>query len=86
MNSTIGIIRGRNQITIPDAIRKVAPWVTPMAVISFSLVRPDEIIITPHETHVDRKTLWKLIKTSRAIKGRGTMSTSDFIALDRQSH
>ena len=72
MNSTIGIIRGRNQITIPDAIRKVAPWVTPMAVISFSLVRPDEIVIKPHEQKYDWVKIWKLIKKSRSIKSRGT--------------
>ena len=58
---TVSIIRGRGQLTIPDSIRKVIHWVSPMSVVSISVVKPDEIVIKPHhnQKEVDWNKLWK---------------------------
>jgi bifunctional DNA-binding transcriptional regulator/antitoxin component of YhaV-PrlF toxin-antitoxin module len=82
------IIRDRGQLTIPDAIRKVAPWAGTSAVVSVSVDAPDEIIIRPHAKQiVDWDKIWKGIRKARAIKGKNeTKSAVEFIAEDRLSH
>ena len=79
------IIRDRGQLTIPDSIRKAVSWVTPQSAVSISVVRPDEIVIKPHQKYVDWDKIWEGIRKSRAIKGKGG-NLSKFIAEDRYSH
>jgi len=86
--TTIGIIRDRGQLTIPESVRKVARWTGTSSVVSFSVESPQEIIITPHQAvkEAEWEKLFELIKKSRAIKGRGSVSASEFIAKGRRSH
>ena len=81
------IIRDRGQLTIPDSIRKLVNWVTPSSAVSISVVKPDEIIIKPHQyqKQIDWDTLWKQIKRVRAFKGSGRGNLSAFIMEDRQA-
>lgn len=82
---TVSIIRDRGQLTIPESIRRVIPWVTPMSAVSISVVRADEIRITPHQKTVDWDKLWALIKEVRAYKGKGGGNLSKFVSEDRES-
>ena len=83
---TVSIIRDRGQLTIPDSIRKVITWMSPMSAVTISVVKPDEIIIKPHQVRINREEVWDLIKKSRAITGKGKVSASQFITDDRNSH
>lgn len=83
---TVGIVRERGQLTIPDSIRKIAEWISPLSAVSISIVKPDEIIIRPHKKQYDWDKIWKMVKRSRSFKGRGRGSASEFIAKDRLSH
>ncbi|OGY27740.1 MAG: hypothetical protein A2Z42_02760 [Candidatus Woykebacteria bacterium RBG_19FT_COMBO_43_10] len=65
----ISVIRERGQLTIPDSIRQAVGWATPMSAVSISVVKPDEIVIKPHQQKVDWNRLWKLIKKSRHKSG-----------------
>lgn len=82
----VSIVRGRGQLTIPDSIRRVVPWVTPMSAITISVMQPDEIVITPHQKEIDWDKIWKGIRKARSIHGKGKMSTLEFIQQDRLSH
>jgi len=83
----VSIIRDRGQLTIPDSIRKLVNWVTPSSAVSISVVKPDEIIIKPHQNQkqIDWDKLWKQIKRVRAFKGSGRGNLSAFIMEDRQA-
>ena len=83
---TVSIVRERGQLTIPDSVRKLVSWVTPLSAVSISVVRPDEIVIRPHQNHVDRDKIWESIRKSRAIHGKGKISASELLAKDRLSH
>lgn len=83
---TVGIIRDRGQLTIPDSIRDLVPWVTPSSAVSISVVEPDEIVIKPHLKQYNWDKIWKGIKKSRSIHGKGKISASEFLMKDRQSH
>ena len=86
MNS-VSIIRDRGQLTIPDSIRRVVSWVTPMSAVTISVVKPDEIVITPQKKEYDWDKIWEGIKKARAIKGKGkTISAVEFLQKDRRSH
>ncbi len=82
---TVSIIRDRGQLTIPESVRKTLHWVAPMSAVSISVIKPDEIVIRPHQYQnaVDWDKLWKKIKRVRAFKGQGNLSA--FIAKDRQT-
>jgi bifunctional DNA-binding transcriptional regulator/antitoxin component of YhaV-PrlF toxin-antitoxin module len=82
----VSIVRSRGQLTIPDSIRKVVDWVTPMSAISISVIRPDEIVIRPHHKNIDWDKIWENINKSRAIEGKGNTSASEFLEKDRNSH
>ena len=82
----VSIIRNRGQLTIPDSIRKLVSWVTPQSAVSISVDKSDEIVIRPHQKHVDWDKIWAMVKRSRAIKGRGRGSAVEFINQDRRSH
>ena len=83
----ISVIRERGQLTIPDSIRQAVGWVAPMSAVSISVVKPDEIVIKPHQQKVDWNRLWKLIKKSRSLGiGRATTSAAEFLEKDRRSH
>ncbi len=80
------IVRNRGQITIPGSIRKAVGWVNPMSAVSISVVKPDEIIMKPHQSKLDWDQIWKNVAASRAISGRGTKSAAEFLEKDRKSH
>lgn len=82
----VSIIRDRGQLTIPDSVRKLVSWVTPLSAVSISVIRPDEIVIRPHRNNLDWNMIWESIKKSRAIHGKGKVSASEFLSKDRQSH
>lgn len=83
---TVSIIRARGQLTIPDSIRKIASWATPMSAVTISVIKPDEIIIKPHEKQIDWDKIWGNIRKSRASAGKGNISAAEFIEQDRNSH
>lgn len=83
---TVSIIRDRGQLTIPDSIRRVVTWITPMSAVSITVVKPDEIVIKPHKLDYDWDKIWELVRKSRAIKGKGRGSAAEFIQKDRHSH
>ncbi len=83
---TVSIIRERGQLTIPDSVRKLIDWVSPMSAVTISVVKPDEIVITPHQKHIDWDKIWEGIRKSRAIKGKGTISAMEILRKDRQNH
>lgn len=83
---TVGIIRARGQLTIPDSIRRLVNWVSPQSAVTISVVKSDEIVIKPHQKQVDWDKIWEGIRKSRAIKGKGRGSLSKFIAEDRYRH
>ncbi len=84
--NVVSIIRDRGQLTIPDSIRKMVGWITPMSAVSISVVKADEIIIKPHVQRVDWDKIWKGIKKARSIHGKGKGSALKFIQQDRLSH
>ncbi len=81
------VVRNRGQITIPDSIRKAVGWVSPMSAVSISVVKPDEIVMKPHQyqKEVDWDKLWKQINRVRAFKGKGRGNLSAFISEDRET-
>ena len=85
MKST-SIIRERGQLTIPESIRRVVNWVTPLSAVSISVTKPDEIVIRPHQININTSDIWKNIQKSRAISGKGTANAVDFLIKDRNSH
>ena len=82
----VSIIRDRGQLTIPDSVRKIVNWVTPMSAVTISVIKPDEIIIKPHQKDYDWDKIWEGIKKARAIKGKGNISAAEFLEQDRTSH
>jgi len=82
----ISIIRQRGQLTIPDSIRKIASWVNSNSVVSITVNQPDEIVIKPHQTHINWDEIWENIKKSRSVSGKGKLSAAEFLANDRKSH
>lgn len=84
---TVSIVRDRGQLTIPDSIRKVVTWVTPMSAVSISVTKSDEIVITPHKKQYDWDKIWEGVRKARAIKGKGkAISAAVFLERDRRSH
>lgn len=84
---TVSIIRERGQLTIPDSIRRLISWVSPMSAVSITVIKPDEIVIRPHQTQVNWDEIWEGIKQARAIKGKGnSVSAAEFLQKDRRSH
>lgn len=82
----VSIIRDRGQLTIPDSIRKIVNWVTPMSAVSISVMKPDEIIIRPHTHKFDSNKVWENIRKSRSIKARSNLSALEILDKDRQNH
>lgn len=89
MNKVQGtaVIRERGQLTIPEKIREIRPWASPVSVVTITSTKPDEIVIQPYSTQkaVDWNRLWLDIKRVRSYKGKGRGNLSAFIAKDRQS-
>ena len=83
---TVSIIRDRGQLTIPDSIRKVISWMTPMSAVTISVIKPDEIVIKPHQQYVDWEKVFNNIKKARAIKGKGNRGSMEVLEHDRNSH
>lgn len=84
---TVSIIRDRGQLTIPDSVRRLVSWVSPLSPVSITVVKPDEIVISPHKNEYDWDKMWEGIRKARAIKGKGkTISAVEFLQKDRRSH
>lgn len=84
---TVSIVRGRGQLTIPDSIRRLVSWITPMSAVTISVIKPDEIVITPHKREYNWDKIWEGIRKARAIKGKGkAISAVEFLQKDRRSH
>lgn len=83
---TVSIIRDRGQLTIPDSIRKIADWIVPMSAVSISIMKPDEIVIKPHQKPINWDKIWEGIRKARSIHGKGNKSALEIIQQDRLSH
>lgn len=84
---SVSIIRDRGQLTIPDSIRRIVTWITPMSAVTISVFKPDEIVIKPHKKEYDWDEIWEGIRKARAIKGRGKVtSAAEFLEQDRRLH
>ena len=86
---TVGIIRSRGQLTIPDKIRETFQWLTPSSAVTITSQNLDEIIIRPASASkkaVDWDKIWEGIRKSRAIKGKNPVSALEILQKDRQSH
>lgn len=83
---TVSIVRDRGQLTIPDSIRRIVTWITPMSAVTISVIKPDEITIKPHQTQVDWDQVWENIRKSRAILSKGKINAAEFLEQDRSSH
>ena len=87
---TVGIVRKRGQLTIPDKIRESFSWLTPSSAVTIISEKPDEIVIRPHtqaKKEVDWDKIWEGIRRARAIKGKGkTIPATEFLQKDRRSH
>jgi bifunctional DNA-binding transcriptional regulator/antitoxin component of YhaV-PrlF toxin-antitoxin module len=79
------IIRERNQLTIPEEIRKRLIWITPGTAVNILAV-DNSLIIQPHVAF--ENTPWeKIISTMKKIAKAGKkISLSKFILKDRLSH
>lgn len=82
----IVIIRDRGQLTIPDTIRKSVHWTAPQSAVIITITKPEEIVIRPHRMKPDKEKIWSYVNRSRTNKGRGKLSTVEFLAKDRISH
>lgn len=85
---TVGIVRQRGQLTIPDKIRETFRWLTPSSTVTITSQEPDAIVIRPASASkktVDWDKLWNNIELSRSFKGKGG-NLSEFIAKDREQH
>lgn len=83
---TVSIIRDRGQLTIPDSIRKSVKWANPLAAVTITVTKSDEIVITPHQNQTDWKKIDANMKKLHAHSGKSTLSAAEFIAQDRQNH
>lgn len=85
---TVGIVRQRGQLTIPDKIRETFRWLTPSSMVTITSQKPDEIVIKPitaSKKTVDWDELWRNIQRVRSYRGKGGGNLSKFIAKDRQT-
>lgn len=83
---SIGVVRRRGQLTIPDNIREGVAWLQPESVVEVLLNAQDEIQLRPY--HQPRNNLtWERIKREmdriRSFPGKD-MDTTAFIAADRR--
>lgn len=83
---TVSIIRDRGQLTIPDSVRRLVSWIVPQSAVTITIVKSDQILITPHQKQVDWDKIWDGIRKSRAIKGKNAVSAVEVLRSDRQSH
>lgn len=87
--STTAIIRQRGQLTIPDQIREMAPWLSVDSVVTVATTPSQEIIIKRHMQDTARVVnwdkVWRGIQLARSFRGkRGNLSK--LIAEDRKTH
>ena len=85
---TTSIIRDRGQLTIPEAIRKMIEWTSPLSVVILSLERPNQITIKPlsHQKKADWNMIWHGIRLARSFKGKDeTKSSLQLINEDRKT-
>lgn len=84
---TVSIIRNRGQLTIPDSIRALREWASAHSPVIITSEYPEEIVIRPHKKGFNWDKIWKGIKKSRSLKGKGlTTSAFEFLVKDRNSH
>jgi bifunctional DNA-binding transcriptional regulator/antitoxin component of YhaV-PrlF toxin-antitoxin module len=89
MNRVYGtaVIRERGQLTIPEKIREVRSWASPVSVVTITSTKPNEIVIQPYSPQkaVDWNRIWENIAKSRSFKGK-KVKLSEFIIKDRSRH
>lgn len=83
---SISIIRDRGQLTIPDSIRKAVNWINPLSAVSVTVVRPDEIVIRPHQSYIDWEKIENNMKKLQAHSGKSKLSAVEILEHDRQIH
>lgn len=86
---TIGTIRERGQLTIPDEVRQKYDWASPGSVVTISTQKATEIVIRPYSPlhqKIDWNRLWNDIELSRSYTGKYAGSLSEFIVQDREKH
>lgn len=83
-----GIIRGRRQLTIPEAIYKKALWADSGLPVILSVEKDNEIVIRPHrpKNEVDWDNIEKKLQIARKIMANSkVINLSAFIAHDREA-
>lgn len=81
------IIRDRGQLTIPDKLREILPWLSVNSVVTFYHRGGGEVVIRPFEEKrpMDWERIWSQVDLSRSFKGSlGNLSKAVFE--DRVSH
>lgn len=86
MNTYTAVIRDRNQLTLPQGISTLLPWIKSSSPINITVVGPRTITIEPHTaTSATRwEELYNQMKKVRSFKGKNDTSLSDFIHSDRE--
>lgn len=83
------IIRDRGQLTIPEAIRRIVGWITPLSAVTITVEKSDKISITPGiQKETDWKNIWNSIQLVRSFKGKNetkneTKNAHELIIADR---
>lgn len=80
------IIRERGQLTLPDKIRELLPWLSPNSPVTVSNRGREEVLIRPFENGevLDWEKIWYQIELSRSFKGK-VGNLSKIIEGDRQT-
>jgi len=86
MNTYTAVIRDRNQVTLPQGISALLPWIKSTSPIKITITNPHTITIEPHVATATSTwdELYAQMKTVRSFKGKNDTSLSDFIHWDRQ--
>lgn len=86
---TTATIRQRKQLTIPDSIADRLEWAQPGSVVTIKSTG-EEIVIGPYSASKKRdwNEFWKDLKRIRSYKGKSksTMSSTEFLVKDRETH
>lgn len=86
---SVGTIRNRGQLTIPEEVRRAYGWATVGSVVTISAQKPTEIIIRPYSLisqKIDWEKLWNEIELARSYPSKYSGGLSEFIAQDREKH
>lgn len=82
----VGILRNRGQLTIPDKIRQSVYWLNQNSAIVFTVTNQQKIFIEPHQPLKNLQFIMSLVKKSRSIHGKSSVSGTEFLQQDRKMH